>query len=172
MSDGDPEQLVRADANKVFAESTRAERVVAMQATSEWGLFAVRTVFLLNGAAIVALLAFLGSLYGKDGASIAVAKILTVQMANAFQWFLGGVGAAAFTTGMGYLNWSAFTAFYPDPSDQVGWIRGKEVPAISRIYHWIHRSTMILSIVSAFASLGAFCIGAMAVVRAFHSLAI
>ena len=80
------------------------ERLKAIDFQKEYGQNAVRTLFLLNGGAILALLTLLGALYGKgDPAAAQLARELSRGLLPAFPWFVVGL-ATGFVKDLGALR--------------------------------------------------------------------
>ncbi len=67
------------------------------------GLTALRTALLVNAGAVVALLAFVGQLWGKEGQRLA-------GVLDAILPFVGGLSAAALAAGVAYFYQSFVTA--------------------------------------------------------------
>jgi hypothetical protein len=70
------------------------------EAAIKSGQLAVRTVTLINGGAVIAVLGFISALASKD--SDRIAQI--VPIAKTLLWFSGGVLMAAFAAGFAYLT--------------------------------------------------------------------
>src|SRR5688572_25076730 len=56
-----------------YADHLGQERIKSMEHGKDYGQAFIKTVFLLNGGAILALLTFIGSMYGKTDLNILVA---------------------------------------------------------------------------------------------------
>jgi hypothetical protein len=99
--------------NKAAAELTH-ERASAWQEaqnnhTVESGLNAVKSAGIINGGAIVALLALVGNIIDKDAA----ASVGAEQIGFTLLVFVAGLAASAFVSGFGYLtNFLYATASY------------------------------------------------------------
>lgn len=155
----------------LFAEKSLAERAIAIEATKEYGAATIKSLILLNGGAIIALLALLSALYSKDaGAALIAAKVLTVRLSKALAWFAGGLGLAAITSAVGYLNWFNVAATYGTPSDVADWMRGEKAIATERWRERAINATIGLACLSALTSLACFGWGAWTVFRAFRRL--
>lgn len=115
-------QEIREIAAKVGIEGHQDERKIAIAAVKDYGTEALKATFLLNGGAIIALLALMGALHGKDTAgAMMLTKALGKGLAPAFQFFIFGVAGAALTLGIGYLNWTAVASSYWEPGHRATW---------------------------------------------------
>lgn len=75
------------------------------QSTIEYSMVAMRSLFIANGGAVIAILAFMGSL-AKEGAKfLELLDPLSLSMA----WFLGGVGAAILCAFFSYMAQGHYT---------------------------------------------------------------
>lgn len=153
---------------KVAVEGSHDERKIALSAVSAYGLESIKSVFLLNGGAIIALLTFLGALYGKDSSHVSgTARLLTAELIPAFKLFIGGVAGAAFTAGLGYLNWSILAQSYWQPADWHNFVEASAWPATPKWYGVFVECTRLLAIATYFGSLFCFGWGAWIVAGAF-----
>ena len=101
---------------------------------------------LVNGAAAIAVLAFLGSIWAgnaKEGQAAAI------KLAPALEWFVWGVGLGVLTAGLAYLAQVTFLEL-PKPKDG----KGKNWAMI------IGGSLRLGAIVAAFAGIAMFAMGA------------
>jgi hypothetical protein len=96
-----------------YASHLGEERVKAMEHSKDYGQIFVRTIFLLNGGAILALLTFIGSMYGKSDLNVLVAISLGKKLVPAFYCFAGGLVSAALVAAIAYFNWMIVTESYP-----------------------------------------------------------
>jgi hypothetical protein len=142
--------------------------MLMLGALKDYGLAAIKTLTVLNGGALVALLAFVASLYGKDATYAPMAKALTAGLIVPFIWFVIGLGLAAVIAGLGYLSFSLVASMYPEPADLSAWMRSNPLPTQSRprtvlvaVYRW-------LAVLAAVASLVAFARGFYLVTGAFR----
>ncbi|AMJ60958.1 hypothetical protein [Bosea sp. PAMC 26642] len=153
---------------KVASEGSHDERKIAMAAVNAYGIEAIKATFLLNGGAIIALLALLSALYAKDSAYVAgAARLLTKSLIPAFKFFIGGVVSAAMIAGIGYLNWSILAQAYWQPADWHNFVERAEWATIPRWYNPLIETTRAIAIVCFFLSLFCFCRGAWIVAKAF-----
>lgn len=87
----------------VFAGQIHELRKASFNASVEYGKIYVRFAFLLNGGAMIALLAFIGALFGRaDIASVAIS--FSAKMPWAFGIYSAGLLAAALSAACGYMN--------------------------------------------------------------------
>ena len=69
-----------------------------------FGILALKSVILVNGAAAVALLAFLGHIWGTSDAALNVA----VKAGESLGWFVAGTGAGVAAAGLAYITQVVF----------------------------------------------------------------
>ncbi|MEE1612083.1 cell envelope integrity protein TolA [Microvirga sp. CF3016] len=94
-------------AHETFAKQIHDERVGAKEASKEYGQSYVRVTFLLNGGSILALMTFIGAIFGKgDVNAMLVAISLAKHLYPAFLCFILGLVCSAVTSAISYLNWS------------------------------------------------------------------
>lgn len=87
----------------VFAGQIHELRKSALLSSVEYGKIFVRFAFLLNGGAMIALLAFIGALYGRaDIANVAIS--FSAKMPWAFGVYAAGLLMAAMSAAAGYIN--------------------------------------------------------------------
>lgn len=156
---------------KVATEGEHDERKIAIEAFNSYGSTALKGVFLLNGGAIIALLALMGALAGKDTIKpLLDVRMLIKALIPSLQAFSLGVGLAAFASGLGYLNWSARVMQHWEPWHWADYIRNGKTPIERK---WVgptievFRATAILAY---FISLGCFGRGAWMVANAFRKV--
>jgi hypothetical protein len=160
----------RAAAEK-YVDLTGQARINAQSYSKEHGLVVIRSLFLLNGGAILALLTFIGSMYGKDSLNVLVAISLSTKLLPAFYAFAVGLIATTLTAIIGYFNWNWAVGTYPDPADLHMWLQHKplEDPASARQkVRW----SLWLAVASAALALICFGVGSYLVTTAFSVLGI
>jgi len=87
----------------VFAGQIHELRKASFNASVEYGKVYVQFAFLLNGGAMIALLAFIGALFGRaDIANVAIS--FSAKMPLAFGIYSAGLLAAALSAACGYMN--------------------------------------------------------------------
>ena len=92
---------------------------------------ALRVIVLINGGAIIAILAYLGDVAGQQGAEAALSKALVESLL----WFVLGVALAAATTGMAYLVQNCLFGFLSNKKKMLG--RVTAVLSWLAIFTWI-----------------------------------
>lgn len=143
--------------DKILAEGTHKERSLAMECVKEYGTTSIKLVFALNGAAIIALLTLIGSLHSKDSNIVSgYARELTVSLLPSFFLYGVGVFSAAFTAGVGYLNWSVVAESYWQPADLYRFFRGEKIDPPRRWVVWFIETTRLLAVLLFFAGLFSF----------------
>jgi hypothetical protein len=102
---------------KKFAEAEHAERLKSIDLLASHGESAIKAVFILNGGAILALLALLSGLFGKNDQTLLLVGIsLGRSSAPGLYWFAAGATLATVISLIGYLNWSFLSSSYYGPS--------------------------------------------------------
>jgi hypothetical protein len=136
----------------------------------DYGQMALRSVFLLNGGAIIALLTFIGSASGKTiGASVIAPALFVV----AFSFFSAGLVCAVISITSAYLNYMGHKHVNADP----GWLAnniiaqqekwpGNHSVSNSRFINWTWHVALFTGIVS----LTMFGIGCYKVAAVFEVL--
>lgn len=95
------------ESKKIYAEQTHAVRIFALGSAVEHGKIFIRFMFLLNGGAMIALLALIGTIFGKsEGSTLSVVINFAQQIKLAFYFFIGGLIFASATAATAYINWS------------------------------------------------------------------
>lgn len=75
------------------------------RATISFGSTSLKTVLIINGGAIMVLMALMGQLLAREDVQVE----LIAQLALSMQWFLSGLIAAVFAPGAAYVSQSAYT---------------------------------------------------------------
>jgi hypothetical protein len=157
-------------AGEKFAALSHAERMYAMEALKHYGSSTIRTLFLLNGASIIASLSLIGSLFTKGETSLTlVAVSLTHALKPALICFVIGLILATVVSGLAYLNFSAVAQSYWTPEHLFQFLHAKQpdpAPDSPRLIKGTARLAVALSVTS----LAAFCVGAWVVADAFSTL--
>jgi len=150
-----------------YLKMAHAEYLEALKATKEFSSSSVNMLFILNGGAIVALLAFLGNVYGKPEGAIALR--LAKEMVPAIPWLIGGVALAALTSGIAYINFSALHAVVPSATHLLEWARGEKFDQPPRL-RYVPTASAYFGLLTASLSLGAFCWAAYLVFSGFRTV--
>ena len=136
----------------------------------DYGQMALRSVFLLNGGAIIALLTFSGSVTGKQVSDI---TIKPASFVVAFSCFAVGLVCAVLAMTFAYLNYMGHKHTTADPgalannmiAQKDTWPSNLSV-GNSRFVNWTWRCALIVGIAAiVFFGLGCFQVGLV-----FHSL--
>lgn len=127
----------------------------------------IRSLILVNGGAVIALLAFVGALESGDGASSVSVETLVAPI----RWFAVGVGLATLTAALAYLVnlldsdiSSSYRCVWKHPYLE-------ELDQVTKLRPWRMR-LHYLAIVVAFCSLISFGLGVWTVTRAVGQLGI
>lgn len=83
---------------------------ILLESVFSFGLEAIRTTAILNGGAVIAVFAFLGALYGKDGSAVDLAHKL---LPAAFTFAVGAV-LAGVASGFAYFAQMLYSAAHDD----------------------------------------------------------
>lgn len=95
------------ESKKIYAEQTHAVRIFALGSSVEHGKIFIRFMFLLNGGAMIALLALIGAIFGKsEGSTLSVVIHFAQQIKVAFYFFIAGLIFTSATAATAYMNWS------------------------------------------------------------------
>lgn len=101
------------EGQKLFAQHHHAVRLAALNTAADHGKAYVRTMVLLNGGAIVALLALIGGLYAKtDTLSPRVVSAFAAKLQLGMSFFVWGLVCAALIAGIAFFQWFAFANTY------------------------------------------------------------
>jgi hypothetical protein len=147
------------------------ERTRALSYSKEYGQIVVKTVFLLNGGAIIALLTFISSMYGKSDLNILVAISLGKKLVPAFYLFAIGLVSAALVAAIGFFNWGWAALSHPDPAEVYNFVHHTPIEDRPEIHVKVGRSYQA-AVGFAVVSLSCFIIGAFLVTSAFTVLGI
>ena len=161
----DQEKFQAEEARRMH-DRIRAQEDLHNRAAIESGAAAIKTVILANGGAIVAVLAFLGNIAGKE--NIEVKQI--ADAAQSLMWFAGGISAGlgcmltAYLTNLNNANTAA--------SHNLTW----EHPHVSpdhehRRYYWFSRGWQWTSIFTGVVAWGCFVYGIIEVRETLLKLA-
>ena len=106
------------EGRKEYAKQIGELDRLAQSAFKDIGAGTVRYLFLLNGGAMIALLAFVSSIITKGGQSV----FTTAEMVPAFAFFVGGLAFAVATSFLTYLNFRYLSESYAHPGALANWI--------------------------------------------------
>jgi hypothetical protein len=159
--------------SKLYAEQTHELRVAATSNSVEYGKIFVRSAFLLNGAAILALLTFISSLFGKVDPSAAIAVSFAKAVWPAFVCHVFGLVAVTGIAAIAYINWLFVSHEFRDERSLFYFVRaeptGGEAPP-SRARHVT--STFWAAVILGAFSIACFIAGALLVAQAFTVLGV
>ncbi len=133
-------------------ESYRIEHAgqpVLMKAVSDYALAAIRGLLLINGGAVIALLAFLADIWATDNT---LARDLAANLGDAMGSFVGGAGLSTLTAMLAYLAQRAINELTAPEG---------------RTFHWAAHALTVAAIVSAFLSFALFAAGSFRAIDAF-----
>lgn len=160
-------------AAKIASEGDHDERKLAIAAVNAYGIEAIKATFLLNGGAIIALLALLGGLLSKESLAVSgIARAMTKALMPGFQFYIAGVVAASLTAGIGYLNWTLVAQQRFQPGHWQDWLANGTWYSSPRAYGLIIETTRVVAILLFFGSLFCFARGSWIIARAFQKIPI
>lgn len=159
------------EAHQAYADHNAAERLSAMEAIREYGQATVRTLALLNGGAILALLTFTGSFFTRNDRILAdVGVTFARSVADPFCYFGAGLVCGAIVAGIGYVNYSVVAASYYDPGEMYDWLRGTTPKPKPRWYGPFAVGSAWVAVAIATTGLIAFVAGSIKALRALSVL--
>lgn len=136
----------------------------------DYGQMALRSVFLLNGGAIIALLTFIGSVTGKQVSGI---TIKPASFVFAFSCFAAGLICAVLSMTFSYLNYMGHKHTIADPGSlannmiaQQGAWPSRLTVGTSRFVNWTWKLALLVGI----AAIILFALGCIQVGLVFQSL--
>jgi hypothetical protein len=156
-------------ANELLGKQTHEMRSAAMLSSRELGQQAIRSLILLNGGAIIVLLAFVGNTIGKGGDAATMGIVMAREALPAFYWFVGGLVLATLVSATGYLNWLIAADSFMSEVDLFFFVQ-RLPPSPERDLSWRIKLTFVLAGVLGLLSLAAFCVGSILVVRRFAAV--
>ncbi len=158
------------EAGKEYARQVSAAVLQYDAHLKEYGQLALRSVFLLNGGAILALLTLIGSSIGK---SVGTTPILPSAFVSAFLFFAAGLLSCVGSMTFAYLNYTGHRSVGAGPGDlannmiaqQPKW-PGNYQSGKLRLISWSWKIALVLGI----SSLALFCGGCLEVAAVFSKL--
>lgn len=122
-----------------------------------WAGFSLKSVFVLNGAGAVTLLALIGHLASGD---VDNTQRMISAVVPALQWFLLGVGCAALAGGAAYFGDGLTLSTTVGPFDMISILRDREKPPVKPRCTLYGKIFTFGAIVFWFAALSMFGLGA------------
>ena len=160
-------------ASETYTDQLHEGREKAKEFSKDYGQTFVRTVFLLNAGAILALLTLVGSLFGKGDHVMALVTIsLTRDLVPALYWFAGGLVLAALVAAIAFFNFGFLAQSYPFPGQLFDFIHHQPFEQAPRT---IIRSIGIsywAAVAAALGSLACFGSGVFLIAQAFSVLGV
>jgi hypothetical protein len=159
--------------SETLAEQVHEERIEAKKAAKEYGQAYLKSVFILNGGSILALLTFIGAVFGKgDATVIMVAISLSKALHPAFLSFIFGLMFAAATSAISYLNWNWVYRSYMQADDFNLYMRSLPSEPSPESTNRNITLSYWSAIVFGLSSLICFAIGSLFVIEAFSVLGV
>lgn len=148
-----------------YVDATHSERSEYVKHLKDYGQETIKSLILLNGGAIVALLTFVGALLAKgELAQLRLAAVTLDRLLPAFGCFGAGLATSVAAAGFGYLNFSALAEIAPSPRELHDWMSGVAVPACPKWLRTAPRWTAYAACAAAGGSFLLFLVGAWIVV--------
>lgn len=97
---------------EVQATAQNAVDVEMFKGIITFATLAIKSLILVNGAAVISLLTLLGHLWAGDGTST-IAQSFTSELAPSFMWHTLGVGAGVLSAAFAYLTQVLFMEVRP-----------------------------------------------------------
>jgi hypothetical protein len=153
-----------------YIKMAHAERLEASRGVREFSSYAIRMMYLLNGGAIIAILALIGNMYGKQtGDQSAIFTRFLHAIIPAFIPFITGLILAGVVSAFAYLNFSVLEVASFSSSDLLLWFRGQKLER-HRFWRKAPQVTAIIGLVIGLFSLLAFAWGSCRVYQSFELL--
>ncbi|MCW6506885.1 hypothetical protein [Lichenifustis flavocetrariae] len=171
MSNQDPDFISGRmdDAEKAYADRVHQDRSKAIEFSKDYGTATIRSLFLLNGGAAVAVLSLIGALIARttDASALLAAKLVN-GVSFALCSFCVGLVFAVVPMALGYINFMLIAHTVPTPLELfAAYLRNFEHSRSTvQANKWAIR-TMWMAIVAAFVSAALFSLGVFLVYRAF-----
>lgn len=165
------------EGQKLFAQHHHAVRLAALNTAADHGKAFVRYAVLLNGGALIALIALIGTLHGKaDGTLPRAVVALTAKLQLGMHFFVGGLVCAAMIAGIAFFQWFAYAQTYFNEGQTANAVSANnlfggedktktlaEFDRMDRASVWLVYASMALGA----ASIACFGAGALKVAKAF-----
>lgn len=157
--------------NIEFIKIAHNEYIENFKGLKEFSTSGIRVLMLLNGGAIIAILALIGNMYGKIGveAHNMLSKFIN-SMLPSFIYFGGGLFLAGIVAILAYINFSLLEATIPDCWKLLRWTKGEKLEDSKHMACSILVTARAGAILAA-VSLLLFAIGSWQVYTAFQVLA-
>lgn len=170
------------EGQKVFAQYHLGERQNALGIAADFQKIFVRFAFLLNGGAIVAILALVGTLAGKtEVAQMRFAAIFVRKLTIGLEFFVAGLTAAAIAAGIALVAWSTSAGTFLHAGHVSNLMSGlpyyggvdkekldRDFDRYDGVAPWAMNATALMSI----SSVGIFISGAIKIAKAFSLFAL
>lgn len=165
------------EGQKLFAQHHHAVRLAALNTAADHGKAFVRYAVLLNGGALIALIALIGTIHSKADSALPRAVLaLTAKLQLGLHFFVAGLMCAAIIAGIAFFQWFAYaqTFFHEGHTANAvsannlfgGEDQTKALAAferMDRVSEWL----VYVSIAFGAASITCFGAGALKVAKAF-----
>ena len=166
-SNGDQKKLSLQEINLEIAKFRHAEFLEFARFTKEFSSASIKFLMLLNGGALVTLIALVGNMYGKvPGSDAKLPGQFLSAILPAFFPFVVGLVSAACASFSGYINFQAATRSSVRASKLDQLVRGENVTPPSAS-NFVLQVTSWFGLVAAVISIGAFICGCFLVHKGF-----
>lgn len=145
----------------------------AIDYSIDYAKLCINSNFLLNGGSILALLSFIGSIFGKgDVKAILFASYLSANLQEAFVFYSCGLISTVLCAAVAYLNWLFVYQSWMNEGELMLWQSGlPPMPDQETKDFDLHINfTMWISIILGIAATVFFALGCFSVLQAFTAL--
>jgi hypothetical protein len=155
-----------------YVKMAHAEWLEGFKGVKDFSSNAIRMLYVLNGGALIALLALIGNIYSKiiPGDQLLHFEKFLKAILPAFLPFAVGLLLAGIVSALAYANYSSIEASFPNSSRLYLWLKGEEVKQ-TVLARQMPTITARVGFFIALLSLGAFGWGCWRVYQAFEILA-
>lgn len=158
-------------ASDTYVKQIHDQRMMHMIAIKEYGVLTIRTLFLLNGAAILGSLTFIATFFGKnDQTVILIGVTLAKYISYSIIWFGAGLMCAIVASGVAYLNFNYAHMTFQTPADLYFFIKSTEVDPPNRKFRLLTNITMYTAVGTTIIGMICFVCGALNAVKTFSIL--
>lgn len=156
--------------NLEYVKMAHAEWLEHFRGVREFSNQAIRMLYVLNGGALLALLALLGNMYGTlhPEGPVFFSKFVNA-ITPAFMPFVFGLLSAGMVSLFAYINFSALETSSPSSAALYNWLRG-ENHVVSNFLENLPVTTARIGVFFGLGSLAAFGFGCYKVYQAFKLL--
>lgn len=171
MTDHDPKrQEYLEKLSFEYVRMAHIEWLESFKGVREFSSQAIRMLYILNGGALIALLALIGNMFGKVGPDkVELFTVFLSAIIPSFIPFVIGLISAGLVSAMAYINFSALDESSPNAAQLYGWLQN-EAHELTNFQRNLPVITARIGLSFGFLSLVAFGAGCVLVYRSFEFL--